>query len=215
MNDVISLIFNALLHVLFVGAMVAFAVVLVRTALATDDTRERFFRFLALFLGAMIILGGQATGVSFPVFAAGALANAQVVSAGAAIVSGVIPALAGVGLGFYMIYVFRKNDERSYRVLCLVGMLALASFLTVYAVAASANGLFLSVAAIPNLSFTAGVGLVVLFGAGPKNDKDPSIVTRLINFALEKAGRRPAPRASEGEGEANATGAARETAGSS
>jgi hypothetical protein len=189
MNDVVSFIFNALLHVLLLGAMVAFAVILVRTALSPEDKRERFFRFLALFLGAMIVLGAQATGVSFAVFAAGSISQVQGVPIGNAIASGILPTLAGVALGLYMIFVYQRNDNRAYRVLCFVSMLALASFLTVYAAAASAEGLFLGAAAIPNLSFTAGLGLVVLFGADSSSATDNSILKRLLGAAQRLRGR--------------------------
>jgi len=186
-GNVVSIVFSVLLHILFFGAMIAFAVVLVRTALSSDQPRERFFRFLALFLGAMIVLGAQVSGVSFSVFAAGALSQAQVSSAGAAIVSGIIPALAGTGLGFYMVYVYRKRDPRAFRVLCFVGMLSLASFLTVYAIALNANGLFLGAAAIPNLTFTAGVGLVILFGAEKRTEDGPSAMKQFLADRLGRA----------------------------
>lgn len=157
-----SVLFGLLLHLLFLGSMVGFSVALFRQTLAHEDSTERFYRILALFVGAMIALGANIGGVGYNVFAAGALSDVRIVSAGAAVVSSIIPALAGAGLGFLVAWLLRRQDDVAMRILCLVGMLALISFLVVYAIAVSANGLFLGVAALPNLVFVTGLGLVVL-----------------------------------------------------
>lgn len=174
MEQFFSVLFALLLHVLFLGAMLLFGYALFRLIFSTDHPHERFYRVLALFLGAMIALGAQVTGVGYNVFAAGALSNVRVVSAGAAVVSSIIPALAGVGLGFIVAYLLRKSDERSIRILGLVGMLSLVSFLVVYGLAVSAKGLFLNEAALPNLSFIVGLGLVVLLSSSRQGGNDAS-----------------------------------------
>jgi hypothetical protein len=156
--------------------MVSFAVVLVSTALRTGDPIERVKRILGLFLGAMIVLGAQVSGVSFAIFTVGALATGRVVSAGAAFVSTVVPALTGLGLGFFMVRVFKKNEARALRMLCFLGMLALVAFIEVYASATGAHGVFLGAAALPNLSFAAGVGLIFVFGEERKDGR--SLVDR-------------------------------------
>ncbi len=138
MSDPVAVIFNLLLHALFLGAIVAFAVVLIRAALDEEDRSERLFRFLALFLGLMIVLGGRAAGIVIPVVPEAAL-DGDRMDGWQIILSALLPALVGIGLGLYVNWVFRKGDSRAFRALCLVGSLALASFVVVYATAATAR----------------------------------------------------------------------------
>ena len=187
-----SVLFGVLMHLLFLGSMVGFGVALFRLTLAHEDNTERFYRILALFLGAMIALGANLSGVGYSVFAADALSNARVTSAGAAVVSSIIPALAGTGLGFLVAWLLKRQDDRSMRVLCLVGMLSLISFLVVYALAVSAKGLFLGAAAVPNLAFVTGLGLVVLMTPSRRHADDtekakplPTQVRETVNRARE------------------------------
>lgn len=163
LGDALSVIFNILLHVLLLGSMVLFGIVLVMTALRADNASERVKRVLALFLGAVVVIGAQVSGVGFAEFTAGSLASARVASAGAAIVTTVVPALVGAGLGFLIVWTYGKSEALAMRILCFVGMLALVAFIEVYALATQANGVFLGVAALPNIAFVAGVGLVFVF----------------------------------------------------
>jgi hypothetical protein len=71
-------------------------------------------------------------------------------------------------------YLLKKSDERSIRILGLVGMLSLVSFLVVYDLAVSAKSLFLSEAALPDLSFIVGLGLVVLLSSSRQGDSEAS-----------------------------------------
>lgn len=166
-----AVLFNILLHVLLLGAMASFAVTLFVTAFRAPTLSERLRRFLGLFVGAMIVLGAQAAGVSFAVFTASALASGRGASAAAALAASVVPAIAGIGLGYYMVRVYRKNENLGLRLLCFLGMLSLVAFIEVYAVATHTNGVFLGVSAVPNVSFAAGVGLVLIFGNEGKGDK--------------------------------------------
>jgi hypothetical protein len=159
-----AIVFNVLLHILLVGAMGAFAITLFVTAFRAPTLAERLRRYLGLFLGAMIVVGAQAGGVSFAVFTAGALASGRGPSAAAGLIASVIPALTGLGLGFYMVHVYRQSEKLGLRLLCFLGMLALVAFIEVYAVATHTNGVFLGVSAVPNVAFAAGVGLVLIFG---------------------------------------------------
>lgn len=166
-----SILFNVVLHVLLLGAMAAFGITLFVTAFRAPNPAERLRRFLGLFVGAMIVLGAQAGGVSFALFTASALSSGRAASAGAAAIAAIIPAIAGLGLGFYMVRVYRKSEILGLRVLCFLGMLSLIAFIEVYAVATHTNGVFLGVSAVPNISFAAGVGLVLIFGGETKSGK--------------------------------------------
>lgn len=159
-----TIVFNVILHFLLAGSMVLFGAVLFQQVKDAPNSYERVRRALALFVGAMIVLGAQASGVSVATFTVNALAGARSASATASVAAAVFPALLGFGLGFYLVRLNKRNENLSHRVICFVGMIALAAFVTVYASVTQAKGVILGVAAIPNLSFTAGVILVIVFG---------------------------------------------------
>jgi len=171
-----SVVFNVLLHGLLIGSMLIFLVGLVLTAIRTENASEKLKRLLALFVGAMVVLGAQASGLGFAEFMAEGLASGRAASASAAVVASIIPALAGVGIGFFMVRAYRKHEVFAMRLLCFVGMLALASFMEVYATVTSANGVLIGAGAIPNLAFAAGVVMVFIFTDGGK--KGPSALDR-------------------------------------
>lgn len=158
-----SVVFNLILHGMMVGAMVLFLGTLILVALQTDDRMEKLRRGLALFVGAMIVVGAEASGLNFAAFTAGRGA-----SAASTAVASIIPAVAGVAIGFYLVRTYRKHDVRGTRLICFVGMLALASFVQVYATITHAGGIFVGASAIPNLAFAAGVVMVFIFGDDTK-----------------------------------------------
>src|SRR5665647_3332989 len=95
-----SIVFNVLIHAILLGAMGLFAVVLIRLTLSTYDSMERVKRVLALFAGAMVIVGAQASGLNFAEFMARALSVGRASSAAAAVVSSLVAGIAGLGVGY-------------------------------------------------------------------------------------------------------------------
>jgi len=158
----LSTVFNLVLHVLLLGSLLFFVVALIGTAFSATSKAERALRVMALFAGAMISVGASASGVDYATFTVNALSQAKAGSAGAHVVTTVVPALLGVGLGFALVGAIRRNTEKAWRILCLIGMLATTAFLRVYADAATQNGFELGTTALPNMSFSAGVILTVL-----------------------------------------------------
>lgn len=183
-----AIAFNIVMHALLIVSMLSFLAALVSMVVRTDDQAERLRRSLALFAGAMVIIGAQASGVSFALFSTGALGTARGASLAANVVSSVIPALAGVGLGFYAVRVYRRSDARAMRIVCFIGMLALAAFAEVYAQATNTNGVLLGAAALPNLTFTVGVVLVFIFGdtAAEKRARGPATVSNLVQSKVRE-----------------------------
>lgn len=196
MHDVWSVIFNVLIHGILLGAMVLFAIVLFRLAMGTQDFMERVKRILALFAGAMIVVGAQASGLNFAEFIAKALTTGRASSAGAAVVSSIVAGLAGLGVGYLLVRLYRKNDLLAVRLICLVGMLALAAFVQSYATITSANGVFVGAMAAPNIAFAAGLVLIFIF---TEDEPGPSAPRGLRARLAQLIGRRPAPGASRTE----------------
>lgn len=163
MPDFWTIIFNILIHGILLGAMALFAFVLFRLAMDTYDVMERLKRILALFAGAMVVVGAQASGMNFAEFVAKALTTGRASSAAAAVISSLIAGLAGLGVGYLLVRLYRQSDVLAVRLICLVGMLALAAFLQSYATITSTNGVFVGAMAAPNIAFAAGLVLIFVF----------------------------------------------------
>jgi cytochrome bd-type quinol oxidase subunit 2 len=177
-----ALVFNIAMHALLVGAMLAFLFTLVAMVLRTEQPVERLRRGLALFAGAMVVVGAQASGASFAIFTTDSLGNARGASLAANVVSAVIPAVAGAALGFFIVRKYRTNEAFAMRIICFIGTLALAAFAEVYAQATNTHGVFLGAAALPNLSFTVGVVLMFIFGPETTTDKNARGATSSPSF---------------------------------
>lgn len=163
----VTLVVNVLLHVLLVASLLLFLIGIVIESIREPDPRERVLRTAALVAGALVTLGAQASGATFATFTVGALAGARPASAAAQVGATVIPGLLGAGIGFYIVRVFRQSNRLAMRIMGFLAMLAGTAFLQVYAEAAQAKGLELGSAALPNISFVAGVILCVVFTDNP------------------------------------------------
>lgn len=161
--ELTSILYNLFLHGLMIGSMILFAGSLLVIALQAPSRTERLKRILALFAGAMIVIGAQASGLSFATFAADALGTGRATSAGATAVTALIPGLAGMGMGYFLVRTYRRNDVMAMRLICLVGMLALAAFVQAYATITHTEGVLIGATAVPNISFAAGIIMVFVF----------------------------------------------------
>jgi len=159
----VAMAFNVLLHVLLIGSLAIFTYAIIKAALSDADPTERWLRIAALFAGAMVTLGARAAGVNYATFTVNALAGARPASAAAHVAAAVIPAALGSALGFYIVRTIKRNQTRAIRIMGFIGMLAVTAFIQIYVAAASQQGLLLGPAAVPNVAFTAGVILTLVF----------------------------------------------------
>ena len=187
-----ALAFNLALHVLLLGSLLLFLISVVALSLTTKNVLERGLRIAALFAGAMVSLGAQASGVSYATFTVDALAGARPASASAHVVATVIPALMGAGIGFFMARTMRRHTTLAIRLMAFIGMLAVTAFLQVYAEAASLSGFKLGAAALPNIGFTAGVILTVVLTMKTEDEPVPadrSVLRSMTSWMLNQRAR--------------------------
>jgi magnesium-transporting ATPase (P-type) len=156
----VALAFNIVLNALLIAAMAFFVVALVALILATQEPLERALRAAAAFTGALVVLGAQASGISYANFIVKALEQNKTIGIG--FLAAGLPAVAGVGIGWYFVHSMKRSDTLTIRLLAFIGMLATASFASVYVVALSKNGADLGKAAIPNISFAVALLLYVV-----------------------------------------------------
>lgn len=194
-----SIVFSLILHILLLGSLLLFAVVFLITAWYAPSSMERYLRIAAIFAGAMVSLGATASGLNYATYTVNALAQGRTVSAAAHFFSIIIPALTGAGIGFFLVRTIRKSTIMAFRVMGFVGMLATTAFIEVYAQAATTTGFRLGATALPNIGFTAGVILTVVFTLRPDEAEAGNggaaraFVAQLLQRGTSGAvGRRPA-----------------------
>jgi hypothetical protein len=190
-------VLNVLLHVLLLGSLGVYVLVLIRVVLRSEDTVERFIRATALFCGAMIVVGSQAAGGGYASFIVESLSSAR---PGAAFFAAVIPGLFGVGIGWYIVYAVKhRGEDIAIRILALVGMLAAASFASIYAVAMKEEAGDIGRAAIPNIAFVTGITLYVILNYGKRSalsNRRPGLRDALVERVRGERERTTAPEAS-------------------
>lgn len=185
-----SLVFNIILHLLLLGSLLLFVVALLATAFAETNRLERLLRIAAIFAGAMVAVGAASSGVDYASYTVNVLSQARSASAFAHVATTVVPALMGSGIGFYMVRAIRRSETFAIRIFGFVGMLATTAFIEVYAEAASRNGFRLGAAALPNIGFTAGVILTVVFTLRTDNDGHDGLLHSVISVLRSRAAHR-------------------------
>lgn len=184
-----TLALNIFLHTLLIGSLLLFLWVIVAGALAEPDQWERILRLAAIVAGALVALGAQAAGVSYAIFTVDALAGARAPSAGAAVVGAIIPALIGVGLGFFLVRTINRSGRIARRAMGFLAMLIAVAFAALYAQITETNGLIIGAAAIPNVSFVVGVILTVVFTWDPDGPSSESRLSALGDFLRSSRGK--------------------------
>jgi hypothetical protein len=158
-----SVAFNVVLEILLLGSLLLFIVGLLATAFTETNRLERFLRIAAIFAGAMVAVGAASSGLDYATYTVNVLSQARSASAFVHVATTIVPAALGSGIGFYLVRAIRRSETFAIRIFGFVGMLATTAFIEVYAEAATRHGFKLGAAALPNIGFTAGVILTVVF----------------------------------------------------
>ena len=122
---------------------------------------------MSLFIGALIVVGSQALGQSYSSFILNSLGEGR--SPGFKFFGAVVPALAGLALGYYLTRGLKAASEVAVRGLLIVGTFCLTQFALVYAVAVEDTSGELDAAVTPNVAFVVGLALVMALNLGVKS----------------------------------------------
>ena len=164
----LATLLNVLLNTMLIGSMLAFAGCCVWAALDDSNLMERVLRFGMLFSGALVVLGAQASGLSF----AQLIANSLNSSGAAPVITGVVvPGATGIAVGLFLIRSAQASGIVAIRVMILVGMLATAQFAELYANALAKHGVALGSSVLPNISFVVGILLYLGLRLNPRDLK--------------------------------------------
>jgi hypothetical protein len=158
-----TVVVNVLLNALLIGALVLFFGSLIWFTLRRPNSWERLMITLALFCGAMVVVGSQAAGASYAQFTINAMGSTSAGGALAKAAAVAVPGSVGIGLGWYLRRCMRRADTYAIRVLAFVGMLAVAQFAAIYVASLDKKGVKLGATAIPNISFILGLLLYLVF----------------------------------------------------
>lgn len=175
---------HIILHLFLVGSFVAFMVGLVKLVQDAPDAADRTMRYLALFLGALVVVGSQAYGASYADFIISSLSESR--SAAFRFFGALLPAAAGVGLGYYLTRGMKRGSERVIRVLILVGTLCVTQFALMYAIAVDQSGSTeIGKEVAPNVAFVTGLGLVLMLNYGVSDQKERSVTSANVSKVRE------------------------------
>jgi hypothetical protein len=162
-----SIVFSIFLNAFLIVVMVVFLTSLAALVVSTTEPLERAVRAASAFVAALVVVGSQAGGLSYANFIVKSLEHNRTV--GFSFLAAGLPAIAGVGIGWYFVHLMKKSDDLTIRVLTFIGMLAVASFASIYAVGLSKHGANLGKAAIPNVSFAVASLLYVILKIDTKS----------------------------------------------
>lgn len=163
-----TILLRIILNTMLISSMLAFVGFSILAALNDKNPVERLIRFGMLFSGALVVLGAEAGGVSFSQFISDSLSST---GAFPAVTGVIIPGVAGVALGLFLLLSAYNGNIYTIRIIIFVGMLAAAQFAEIYAHALNAQGLSLGRTVAPNISFAVGVLLCLALTFDPKNPK--------------------------------------------
>jgi hypothetical protein len=158
-----TVLLNVFEQILLLGSLIFFTVYVIWHTIHGTNSKELVLRLMALFTGAIIVIGAQIAGVGFATFSVNALSGNQHVTATAKLTNVIIFAAVGVIMGRYITRSFRKDEDIAMRIMGFVSMLAATQFAAIYVIAMGRQGLELGAAALPNISFIAGAFLYVIF----------------------------------------------------
>lgn len=162
--DWLPTVINVALHVFLVGSLFAFAYALYAVVREPKDATVRMGRYMALFLGALIVVGSQASDRSYTSFIIDSIGESR--SLGFQFFGAVVPGVMGLALGYYLTRGLRKGNERIMRALIMVGTLCVTQFALMYAIALEGTGGELDATITPNIAFVAGLGLIFVLNMG-------------------------------------------------
>lgn len=182
---------NVLLYLLLGGSLLLFIVFLIGRVVLEEVRNERLFQAIALLAGAVAALGAQASDVSFVNYTIDSLAGTRPSGAVFKVVAVVIPGGIAACFGWYFVRVMQRSAAKALRLMSFLGMLAVVTFVEIFAEATHAKGVLLGADAIPNASFVVGLILSILvFFPEP----DPNVHTAERPSALGQLLRSKAPK---------------------
>jgi hypothetical protein len=176
---------------LLLGSLVLFTGYVLWHTTHGTNSKELVLRLMALFVGAMVVIGAQVAGVDFATFSVNALSSARHVSAPAKVASVIVPGAIGIVMGWYLTRSLRRDEDIAMRIMGFVAMLAATQFAAIYVVAMGKRGLELGVTALPNLSFIIGIFLYVIF---TYDSKQRRVIRHSAAPGWRNLARPPAPR---------------------
>jgi len=157
---VMTVITNALVAVLIIGAILALMFVLWQIANETENVMERAVRIMAYGGGLLTVLGAKAGGISISDFTVSALKQSNPIKIGFFGVA--VPAGTGVLVAWYMKNRMEKGDNFGKRIMIFVGVLVATQFAELYAAAVHVSGFSPSPSLMPNVAFIVGLVLYII-----------------------------------------------------
>lgn len=163
-QNIMATVFNVITNVLIIVSVVAMIVFIARLIFRGRGELETAVRSMAAVAGFLIYVGSQALGISIPSFMLSAISTTNPLAIG--FLGILLPALAGTLVAWYCLNAIQQSEDLGARLVVLLATFIVSLFSDVY-VSVLANSEILqediNVTLLPNLTFTVGISLYVIF----------------------------------------------------
>lgn len=163
---VMSAALNVLVHVLLLASFALFGLLMIRSIFETRNALERAIRSMALFAGALVVIGSEAADLSYSNFIIGSLGDVRPFIF--TFYGFVVPAAAGIALAWYIVHAIDRSENLAYRVYAFIGMLAVTQFAVMYGSAFDDQGFEVGQHYVPNISFIVGLFVYIILKYDPE-----------------------------------------------
>ncbi|GEM_PF-2806865 len=155
--------FNILTHILVIVGIISVFYFIGYMIHRIDSILEKIIRITALSTGLLIYVGAKAIGISIPNLMIGGLGTLHPLSIG--ILGVIFPSFIGTFVAWYCIKNLNKHEDLAARLIILITTFIVVMFSDVYVASYSSNARIegLNLSLLPNLTFTVGLSLYVIF----------------------------------------------------
>lgn len=160
---IMAFIFNLITNVLIVLAMLAM-ISFIGLLIFSGSSLQILIRILATVTGFLIYFGAKAVGLSIPSLMLSAISTTTPASIG--VLGILLPGLAGMIVAWYCLKSIKKSEEVGLRLVILISTFIVVLFGDAYMASlgtAVTSQQGINVALLPNLTFTVGIALYIIF----------------------------------------------------
>lgn len=158
-----AIFFNIVTHILVIAGILSVFYFIYYMIYKTESILEKIIRISALTTGLLIYVGAKAVGISIPGLMMGGISTTNPLTIG--FLGVIFPSLIGSFVAWFCIKNLNKSEDLAARLIILISTFIVVMFGDVYVktyeTSAKIDGLNISL--LPNLTFTIGLSLYVIF----------------------------------------------------
>ncbi len=158
-----AVFFNIITNIIIIAGILSVFYFIYLMIVGIDSILEKIIRLTALTTGFLIYVGAKAVGISIPQLMLGGISTTNPLTVG--LLGVIFPSFLGTIVAWYCLKNLNKSEDIAARLIILITSFIVVMFGDVY-VESYSNGTHfngLNVSLLPNLTFTVGLSLYVIF----------------------------------------------------